>query len=136
MNVWDVLNTLAKDKTVSKKEFDEAGVTIYLLYNQLASNAVTVNLAEFLNQHWGIEAYDAYLFVKPFCKGVYLSWIKGKTKDEIKQDEAKLVQIQKWYNCSMEVAKEYITLLSKEQLKDIIDFYTPKQIKPKTKKKK
>lgn len=47
---------------------------------------------------------------------------------KIKEDEENIKILMNYYNCSMEVAKEYLNLIDKDELKRLKEFYNKKGI--------
>jgi hypothetical protein len=69
---------------------------------------------------WQMKGENLYSLYKDIIpkSNVYLKYIKGKTSSKYKPDEIEAVQA--YYQVSKREAKDYIDLLSKDDIKDIL----------------
>lgn len=114
MDTWTILGDIPKKK-IHTQEDVEAHLSIYLLIRYLASHRVGISVAEYLNNNYQLDLYDAYLFaIFVLPKQItQIKWVKGEKQK--KDKEVEIVQF--YYNCSRDVAETYLQLLDDKSVK-------------------
>lgn len=118
MSPFDILNALGK-KAFTKEEVDSC-LNIHLIINYLRNSPVTIRLAEWLNKHYKLSAYQMYLLAyHSVPKGLSIKWVSTTkvTKDE------DIEMLQEYFVCGRAVAEEYLSLLSDSDFKRIKRLY-------------
>ena len=112
LSLFDLISHLSETHTDRWDEFQ--GVYSPFMVNRfLAMNDYTIGFVEMMNKYnlSPKEQYHFYLNVIPNKKR-YFKYIKDKTDDSIES-------ISKYYNVTIQRAKEYSKLLSNEEITDI-----------------
>lgn len=94
----------------------------YIFCRWLSGNRTTIQAANMLNLYSDIPMENQYYMIKNAFTGKikYIPYPKNISEEQPKHIE----YLSKHFNVSMEKAKEYVDLISKEELKQIIDMYT------------
>ena len=113
-----IFSVLDKKKNPSEEEINKIAPFIFLKW--LGSDPRTIQAANQLNLYYNIPMINQYNLVKvAFAgKGIYLSYPKN-VKDDSKEREI----ISRHYKISLVKAKEYMELMSKEEINTIIKLY-------------
>lgn len=116
---FDYLNSITKTKK-NMMRGSENDKLAEELYNKwfvnwgLSMSYDTILLANMMNLHHKVPNRAQYEFYMATCpKKRYITWAKKPRKDE------DVLMIQKYYNCNEKVAREYLKLLTPEQLSDM-----------------
>lgn len=116
MNPFDFVNAINQSKKdlMSGTENDELAEKAYdpwLTNNALSYFPDTILHANLMNQNHHLDNRPQYLFllnsIRP--KKRWSKWVKNASSEE-------LDMICQYYNCNISVAKEYLSLLSSDQL--------------------
>lgn len=118
---FNVLFDIPKKKVYSKEEFKKSGANSHLLLNYLKSNNVGVVIAEYLNRNWKIQPYDQYLFAIHILPP-QINYIKYSKSDKVIPDD-EIDLLRNHYIVSYDVAREYHSLISPEQMERLKKLY-------------
>ena len=126
MKIFDWLNqiTLYKKDWDSFSEEDHKSFNTFIINRFLSMNKDWIEIVNMLQQYTiGMESKDVYKLYKNLIPSEkkFLKYIKGK-KD--KKYNKELIEIMcKYFEVSSKEVKEYIPLIEKEELKNIIRLY-------------
>ena len=111
-----------KNITTTKGSYlGDEGWSNYMINRYLSMNQDYIELVNIIQKNtWQMKGENLYSLYKDIIpkSNVYLKYIKGKTSSKYKPDE--IEAIQKYYQVSKREAKDYIDLLSKDNIKDIL----------------
>lgn len=111
-----------KNITTTKGPYlGDEGWSNYMINRYLSMNQDYIELINIIQKNtWQMKSEHLYSLYKDIIpkSNVYLKYIKGKTSSKHKPDEIEAVQ--KYYQVSKREAKDYIDLLSKDDIKDIL----------------
>lgn len=111
-----------KNITVTKGSYlGDEGWSNYMINRYLSMNQDYIELVNLIQKNtWQMKGEHLYSLYKDIIpeSNVYLKYIKAKTSSKYKPDEIEAVQ--KYYQVSKREAKDYIDLLSKDDVKDIL----------------
>lgn len=118
MGPFDILNALGK-KLYTKEEVDSC-LNIHLIINYLRNSVVTIKLAEWLNRHYKLSAYQMYLLAyHSIPKGTNIRWVS--TTKPVKDEDIEMLQ--EYFVCSKQTATEYLALIKDSDFKRIKRLY-------------
>ena len=118
MTPFDVLNGIAGRKRLfTEEEVLNSGLNVKLLTNYLSSHPIGANIAGYLCKNHFMKLYDMYLFAY-FTLPVNIKMIKYIKRDKIEEDST-IELLQNWYGCNRECALEYLSITSKEEIKEL-----------------
>lgn len=111
-----------KNITTTKGPYlGDEGWSNYMVNRYLSMNQDYIELVNLIQKNtWQMKGEHLYSLYKDVIpkSNVYLKYIKGKASSKYKPDEIEAVQ--KYYQVSKREAKDYIDLLSKDDIKDIL----------------
>ena len=111
-----------KNITTTKGSYlGDEGWSNYMINLYLSMNQDYIELVNLIQKNtWQMKSENLYSLYKDIIpkSNVYLKYIKGKTSSKYKPDEIEAVQA--YYQVSKREAKDYIDLLSKDDIKDIL----------------
>lgn len=113
-----------------KKTYNVFMINKFLSMNQ--NYLDIVNYVQKLNIQDKEKSYIVYCSMIPKSQKTYFPYIKTTKKS---QDPELLDNISKYYECSNREASEYLELLSKDEVKDILDSMGINESQPKKSKK-
>lgn len=98
----------------------------YIFCRWLSGNPHTVLAANQINCFHNIPMKNQYDMIKSVFAGKikYIPYPKNTKEDTLKTVE----YVAKHFNISLEKANEYVDLLSKDELKSIVDMYTQHEL--------
>ena len=133
MTIVDWVNQVLVHKKPwdSFTESDQKTFNTFIINRWLSMDEEFIEIINYLQKYWSLdskEVYRVYCDVLPKGKR-FNKYIKGK-KDK-KYDSELISIICKYFECSVKEAKESLSLISKENLINILEKYgtDPKQIK-------
>lgn len=111
-----------KNITTTKGPYlGDEGWSNYMINRYLSMNQDYIELVNLIQKNtWQMKGEHLYSLYKDVIpkSNTYLKYIKAKTSSKYKPDEIEAVQ--KYYQVSKREAKDYIDLLSKDDIKDIL----------------
>jgi len=124
MTIFDFFKQVTTDKKPwsSFTEDEQKAFNPYMLHKIVSMTEAYIEVA---NLGQSLPYTDKEKIYKFYCellpkKSVYSKYIKGT---KIKANEDLLKYISKFYECSLREAEEYITILRKEDMYDILNKY-------------
>lgn len=93
----------------------------YMVHRFLSMNPKyldIVNYVQGLNIQDNKKIYEVYCFMIPKSKNTYSPYIKSSTKKTISPEATK--QVSEYFECSLKEAEEYISLVDKKWLENIL----------------
>lgn len=105
-------------------EEDISKISSFVFCQWLGNNPKTIKDANFINAHYDMPMLYQYKLINETYKGQRF-YIKFPKKQ--KDTSAEMELISKHYKISHEKAKEYLELMSKEELSYLKDLYKPKE---------
>jgi len=115
MNFFEYLNNInTSDKDIMQTDDDKKAYNAYMINRGLSYFPDTVLQANLMNMNYHADARLQYDFLRTSVskKKRFSKWFKNS-----KQDDLELIA--EYYNCSMQKAKEYKSLLSQEVINKI-----------------
>ena len=121
-NIFDILKriTVTKDKWENIPEEEQASFNNFMINRFLSMNENYIELVDLIQKNiWQMESKYLYNIYKDIIpkQYVYLKYIKPSKKIDYKQEEIDAVT--SYFNVSKKRAKEYISMLPKEELESI-----------------
>jgi hypothetical protein len=116
-----IFDHLKNITTTKGKYLGDEGWSNYMINRYLSMNQDYIELVNIIQKNtWQMKGENLYSLYKDIIpkSNVYLKYIKSKTSSKYKPDE--IEAIQKYYQVSKREAKDYIDLLSKDDIKDIL----------------
>jgi hypothetical protein len=125
-----------KEITYNKGEWDSFSsedkktFNIWMVNKFLSMNQDYIELVNMVQKYNFLDDKQVYTLYKNIIpkRNVFLKFIKGK-KDKNNNEE--LVYLAQYFGCSIREVKDYINLLSKDDVKDILDNFSIKTTKKK-----
>jgi len=119
--------TSVLDKKKNPSDEDIRKISPYVFCRWLSGSAHTILAANQINLYYNIPIENQYYMIKTAFAGK-IKYIPYPS--DISEKEQKQVQIlADYFKISTEKAKEYIELISKKELNDIINMYTEYELK-------
>lgn len=120
-------SVLNKQKTPSDEEIRK--IQPYIFCRWLSGNPGTIPAANQLNRYYNIPIENQYKMIKEAFAGKikFIPFPKNSTEDVLKE----IVYISRHFNINLEKAKEYLELISPEELREIVDAYAELELKGK-----
>lgn len=120
-------SALDPKKTPTVEEIQK--IPSYIFCRWLSGSPHAIIAANAINLYTDIPIENQYYMVKRAFGGKikYIPYPKSETVDKFKKAEFVALH----FNISEEKAKEYMDLISKEELKSIVDMYTEYELKKK-----
>lgn len=120
-----ITSALDPKKTPSEEDINK--IQSYVFCRWLSGNPHAIQAANMINVYSDIPMVNQYNMVKSAFGGKikYIPYPKNISEKELKEVE----YVSAHFNISLEKAKEYIDLISKKELKQIVDMYTEYELK-------
>jgi len=101
----------------------------FIFCRWLSGNRATIGAANMFNMYYDIPIVNQYKMIKAAFSGKikFIPYPKNVTTESLKSVEF----IARHFNISLEKAQEYITIIDKDELKNIIDMHTEFELKKK-----
>jgi len=122
-----LVSSLDKKKTPSDSDIEK--IPSYILCKWLAGNPGTILAANQINYYYNIPIKNQYYIVKnAFADKInFIQYPKNVSQDSLKSNEF----VADYFNINIEKAKEYMELIDKDELKNIVNMYTERELKNK-----
>jgi hypothetical protein len=120
-----ITSALDRKKNPSEDEIEK--IPSYIFCRWLSGNPHTVLAANQINLYSDIPMVNQYKMVKSVFAGKikYIPYPKNVSEDKLKRVQF----VMSHFKISEEKAKDYIELMSDEELKSIVDMYTQYELK-------
>lgn len=121
---FDIVNIIFQKKSIPSEEDINKHCNQYMINQLLSCDSQLVSLAFEMSKLKisNKEYFNCLYYGLPNTK----KFIKYNAS-KVKEDED-IIYIMQHFNCTKEVAKDYIKLIDKNELKEIINFYTKRGI--------
>jgi len=119
LNIFKIMGTTLKGEEATEQE--KKAIPSYIFCRWLSGNPNTLTIANIFNYFDKIPVENQYKAVRSvfYNKIRYIPYPKGDTQETIKNIE----YIQKYYNVNESTAKEYLDVISDEELSKIVRAY-------------
>lgn len=119
MNLFDWLNNITYEKEYKLTKENEKSFSVYMINQVLSCDKDYCLITEFVNSPYlsPKQVYDFYFYFLPKKK----KYIKYLAKKESIDENLELIM--KHFQVNIEVAKQYLQILSKDDIKQIKEMY-------------
>jgi hypothetical protein len=129
-SIFDLLKHITSLKTDWSKISDEEKEywNNYMINRFISMSEDYVDIVNIIQKHtWQMEPEKLYKIYKEVIpkKQVFLKYIKAKNKKEFDKEEVNIIS--NYFEISNKEAKEYILIMPKEELKEILDQFKQKK---------
>jgi hypothetical protein len=116
---WDIINSIfKKDFVPSPEEFNN--LNSFMLCRTLSNHPLGIEVANIINNNSQLDIEMQYWLARSAIQSV--KFIGFPKKDKVENENMK--NVMKEYNCSEDVAKRYLKLLSEERIEALKTKYT------------